>query len=126
MGKKTLVKISRKTNPRIINLILTLKSVANENDAPIWNAIAGKLENPSRNYADVNLSQINRHAKENEVLLVPGKVLGAGDVLFGVTVAALNFSASAADKITQAGGKCLRIEDLIEENPTGSGVRIFQ
>ncbi|WNY26482.1 50S ribosomal protein L18e [Methanolapillus ohkumae] len=126
MGKRTLVKISRKTNPRMINLILTLKNAANENDAPIWSAIAKKLENPSRNYADVNLSKINRHANENEVILVPGKLLGAGDIDFPVTVAALNFSAGAADKIAEAGGKCMRIEDILEENPKGSGIRIFQ
>ena len=126
MGKKTLVKLSRKTNPRMINLILTLKSAGTENNAPIWAAIARKLENPSRNYADVNLSQINRHAKENDVLLVPGKVLGAGDIEIPVTVAALNFSVGAFEKITAAGGKCVRIEDILEENPTGSGIRIFQ
>ncbi|MDY0267204.1 MAG: 50S ribosomal protein L18e [Methanimicrococcus sp.] len=126
MGKKTLVKLSRKTNPRMINLILTLKSASIENDAPIWAAIAKKLENPSRNYADVNLSQINRHANENDVLLVPGKVLGAGDITFPVTVAALNFSVGAFDKITAAGGTCVRIEEIIDENPKGSGIRIFQ
>ena len=126
MGKKTLVKLSRKTNPRMINLILALKSASTENDAPIWAAVARKLENPSRNYADVNMSQINRHAKENDVLLVPGKVLGAGDINIPVTVAALNFSVGAFEKITAAGGKCIRIEDILEENPTGSGIRIFQ
>jgi len=126
MGKKTLVKLSRKTNPRMINLILALKSASTENDAPIWAAIAKKLENPSRNYSDVNMSQINRHAKENDVLLVPGKVLGAGDINIPVTVAALNFSVGAFEKITAAGGKCIRIEDILEENPTGSGIRIFQ
>ncbi|WNY25502.1 50S ribosomal protein L18e [Methanolapillus millepedarum] len=126
MGKRTLVKLSRKTNPRMINLILTLKNAANENDAPIWSAIAKKFENPCRNYADVNLSKVNRYAKENEVLLVPGKLLGAGDVDFPVTVAALSFSVAAAEKIAAAGGKCMRIEDILEENPKGSGIRIFQ
>lgn len=126
MSKKTLMKLSRKTNPRIINLILDLKQASRENDAPIWMAVAKKLENPSKNYAGVNLSKINRHAEENDVLLVPGKVLGAGDISLPVTVAALGFSAGAVDKITGAGGKCIMIEDIVAENPNGSGIRIFQ
>lgn len=126
MGKKTLVKLSRKTNPRIINLILSLKEAGIENEAPIWLAVAGKIENPSRRYANVNMSKINRYAADNDVLLVPGKVLGAGDLERSVTVAALAFSESAVTKITAAGGKCLKIEEILEENPKGSGIRIFQ
>ncbi|NLI62738.1 MAG: 50S ribosomal protein L18e [Methanosarcinaceae archaeon] len=125
MGKKAMVKLARKTNPRIINLILDLKQIGQENEAPIWMTIADKLERPSRNYAGVNLSKINRHAKEDDVLLVPGKVLGAGDIKIPVTVAALGFSSSAIEKITNAGGKCVMIEDMVYENPEGTGIRIF-
>ncbi len=126
MGKKSLVKIIRKTNPRIISLILTLKERANENSAPIWRDIAKRLEMPSRNYAAVNISKINRHTANDDVLLIPGKVLGAGLLDHPVTVAALTFSDSAVDKITEAGGKCLSLEEIMEANPKGSGIRIFR
>ena len=126
MGKKSLVKIIRKTNPRIISLILTLKERANENSAPLWRDIAKRLEMPSRNYAAVNISKINRHTANDDVLLIPGKVLGAGLLDHPVTVAALTFSDSAVDKITEAGGKCLSLEEIMEANPKGSGIRIFR
>ena len=126
MGKKSLVKIIRKTNPRIISLILTLKERANENSAPLWRDIAKRLEMPSRNYAAVNISKINRHTADDDVLLIPGKVLGAGLLDHPVTVAALTFSDSAVDKITEAGGKCLSLEEIMEANPKGSGIRIFR
>ncbi len=76
MGKKSLVKLTRKTNPRIVSLILTLKDKANTDTAPIWKDIAKRLEMPSRNYAAVNISKINRHTANDDVLLIPGKVSG--------------------------------------------------
>ncbi|WP_292388297.1 50S ribosomal protein L18e [Methanosarcina sp. UBA5] len=126
MGKKSLVKLTRKTNPRIVSLILTLKERANTNTAPIWKDIARRLEMPSRNYAAVNISKINRHTAEDDVLLIPGKVLGAGLLDHSVTVAALTFSGSAVEKITEAGGKCLSLEEIMEANPKGSCIRIFR
>ena len=126
MGKKSLVKLTRKTNPRIVSLILTLKEKANTDAAPIWKDIAKRLEMPSRNYAAVNISMINRHTAEDDVLLIPGKVLGAGLLEHPVTVAALTFSESAVEKITKAGGKCLSLGEIVEANPKGSGIRIFR
>ncbi len=126
MSKKTQMKITRKTNPRIPALISVLKDAARENDAPIWKDMAKRLEKPSRIYAEVNLSKINRHAAENDLVLIPGKVLGAGALGHAVTVAALTFSTTAVDKITNAGGKCMTIEQILEENPAGSGIRIMQ
>jgi large subunit ribosomal protein L18e len=81
---------------------------------------------PSRKYAAVNISKINRHTAEDDVLLIPGKVLGAGLLDHCVTVAALTFSESAVEKITEAGGKCLSLEEIMEANPKGSGIRIFR
>lgn len=126
MSKKTQMKITRKTNPRIPALISVLKDTARENDAPIWRDMAIRLEKPSRIYAEVNMSKINRHAVENDLVLIPGKVLGAGALGHAVTVAALTFSTTAVDKITSAGGKCMTIEQILEENPAGSGIRIMQ
>jgi large subunit ribosomal protein L18e len=43
-----------------------------------------------------------------------------------VRIAALNFSQSASEKIRQADGECMTIEDLITNNPKGSRVRILR
>ncbi|MCD4702990.1 MAG: 50S ribosomal protein L18e [Methanosarcinaceae archaeon] len=126
MSKRTQSKISRKADPRIPSLIAVLKETARENDAPVWRDIAIGLEAPKRNHAQVNLSKLNRYTKENQMILVPGKVLGAGVIGHALIIGALGFSAAAQDKITSAGGKCMTIEQALDENPDGSGIRIMR
>ncbi len=116
----------RKTNPRLASLISLLKHTSRENEVNLWRDIADRLEAPSRNYAEVNLSKINRYATNGETILVPGKVLGSGILDLSVKVAALNFSQSASEKIRQADGECMSIEELISVNPAGSRVRILR
>lgn len=122
----------RKTNPKIDKLIEDLKRIARENSAPIWRDMAKRLEKPRRHYAAVNLSKINRYSDVNDTILVPGKVLSAGVIEKQVTVAALGFSKKAFEEISKCGdekgkkkGKCMSIEELIENNPKGSGVKII-
>ena len=115
----------RKTHPNLVKLIELLFKASAENKAKIWKDIAERLARPKRLYAEVNVSKIERYAKEGETILVPGKVLGGGRITKAVTVAALSFSDSARRKIESVGGKCLTISQLIEMNPRGSGVRIM-
>lgn len=115
-----------KTNPRLIKLIESLKAKSREEDVMIWKDIAKRLERPTRNYSKVNLSQINRNTKKNETVLVPGKVISAGTLDHPVTVAGLGFSKVAVDKIKSVKGKSMTIEQLIKDNPKGTGVRIIQ
>ncbi|WP_340817678.1 50S ribosomal protein L18e [Methanolobus sp. WCC4] len=126
MSKNTNVKIQRKTNPRTPVLIAALKEEARQNEAAIWRDVAKRLEKPGKNYAQVNLSKINRYAKDGETVLIAGKVLGSGLLNKAVTVAAYNFSATAMEKIAEVGGKCLTIEEMMKENPKGSGIKILQ
>ena len=115
-----------KTNPRIVRLIGELKAATRDTGAPLWRDIARRLEKPSRNYAAVNLSKINRHTQSNDTVLVAGKVLASGNLEHNVTVAALNFSSQAMSKIQQAGGRCMGIENRMKENPKGSGIKILR
>jgi large subunit ribosomal protein L18e len=117
---------SRKTNPRLAGLISLLKNTSRENEVNIWRDIADRLEAPSKNYAEVNLSKINRYAANGETIIVPGKVLGSGVLEMSVRIAALNFSESASEKIREAEGECMSIEQLISANPKGSKVRILR
>ena len=115
-----------KTNQRLIRLIDDLKAASRQNGVGLWRDIARRLEKPNRNYAAVNLSKINRHTGSNDVILIPGKVLASGELDHSVTVAALGFSNQAASKILAAGGKCLKIEKLVQEQPKGTGVKILR
>lgn len=113
-------------NPELKNLILHLKKTAREKDAKIWKTIAELLSKSSRKRIVVNISKINRHTKKGETVVVPGKVLAAGEIKHPVTVAAYAFSQTAKTKITKAKGKCISIPELIEKNPKGSNVKIIR
>ncbi|RLG38285.1 50S ribosomal protein L18e [Methanosarcinales archaeon] len=116
---------ARKTHPRILRMLDELRKASRENNVRIWRDIAERLERPRRSYAEVNLSRINRYAREGETIVVAGKVLGAGKLDKRVYVAALGFSRKAYQRITALGGRCMSIDDLLKENPKGSGVRIM-
>ncbi len=119
------MKHNYKTNPHISDLISGLKKQSREKEAPLWRDIATRLLRPTRQYTEVNLSRLNRYTKDKDLVLVPGKVLGAGEINHTLIVAALGFSAGAKDKITAAGGSCLTIEELMSRSPDGARVRIM-
>lgn len=90
-----------------------------------WQAVADDLNRPSRVKFEVNLSCIEKYAQPKETLIVPGVVLGNGEITKHINVAALKFSGSAKQKIEKAGGTCLSIEELYDKNPKGKGIRIM-
>ncbi|RLG87739.1 MAG: 50S ribosomal protein L18e [Thermoprotei archaeon] len=113
------------TNYIIRRTIRELIKASNKHSARIWKYIAGLLMRPSRKRVAVNISKIRRYTKPGDIVVVPGKVLGAGAIDHSVTVAALSFSASAIEKIKAAGGRTMHILELVKERPKGSGVRII-
>ena len=116
---------SSKTNPRLQRLISDLRAVSAESDAPVWADIAERLEKPRRTHAEVNLGRIERYANEDETVVVPGKVLGSGVLDKQVTVAAVDFSSTARQKIDQV-GEAITLEQATEQNPEGSNVRVIR
>jgi len=119
------VRKAKTTNTELLKLIHSLKKQGREHDAGIWRDTAERLAKPSRKRIAVNLSRLNRHTEKSDTVVVPGKVLGAGEISHPVTVAAVAFSAKARRKITVARGKCLSLQDLVEKNPKGSSVKII-
>ena len=117
-------KNSRKTNKALITLIGGLKAQSRSTGAALWRDVANRLESSRSNWAEPNLSRLSRTASENETVLVPGKLLGSGDVAGSPNGAAYSVSASARSKIEAAGGRVMSIRDLMEDNPNGTGVRI--
>jgi large subunit ribosomal protein L18e len=120
MGKKV-----NKTNPNLVDLIRRLKDAGRINEAPVWRDIAARLEGPQSNWAEVNVGKLNRYADENDVVVVPGKLLGAGEIGKKLTVAAYRSSGQAKDKVEKAGGMSMSIDELMAKNPKGSKVKIM-
>ena len=114
-----------KTNPRLASLIAEVKAASRDSGANVWADVADRLEKPRRTHAEVNLGRIERYAREDETVVVPGKVLGSGVLQKNVTVAAVDFSSTARTKIEQV-GDAVTLEQLAEQNPDGSNVRVIR
>jgi large subunit ribosomal protein L18e len=119
------VKKTKATNPELIQLIRLLRKQGRENDVQIWADVADRLAKPRRIRLTVNISRLNRYTHKNETVVVPGKVLSAGEISHPLTVAAFAFSQKAKEKINVAKGKCLSFSDLVKKNPKGSNVKII-
>jgi large subunit ribosomal protein L18e len=113
------------TNPILHGLIQELKKNGREQPISLWRRIATDLEKPTRQRRVVNLSSISRYTKENDTIVVPGKVLGAGDLSHKLTISAFQFSSGAKEKIEKAGAKIVPLLELSKENPSGKGIRIM-
>ena len=118
-------KLNRKTNQSLVALIGDLKEQSRSTGSALWRDVARRLETSRSNWAEPNLSQLSRHAADEKMILVPGKLLGSGDVEGKPSVAAYSVSAGARTKIEGAGGRVLTIRELMEENPEGKEVRIL-
>lgn len=112
-------KLQRKENPELVRLIITLK----KQKKPVWLAIANLLASPKRKNIAVNILKIDALTKENDIAVVPGKILAEGSLSHDVTIAAFSVSQAAKEKLKNA--KLLTIEQLLKTNPQGRGVKII-
>ncbi|MEM3061364.1 MAG: 50S ribosomal protein L18e [Candidatus Bathyarchaeia archaeon] len=112
-------------NPNLWSLIKLLKRKSKENKAPVWKAIAELLSSSRSLMRCVNVSKIARYSNEGEIVVIPGKVLGAGSLTSKLTVVAYRFSEGARKKILEAGGECISFYELLERNPEGKNVKIL-
>lgn len=110
------------TNPVLLETI----DVLEQQEAPIWSSVAENLGKVNRKRPEVNISDIERVAEEDETVVVPGKVLGTGRLTKEVNVAAFKVSDSAREKIEAEGGDFMFIQELVDENPDGTGVRVVK
>ena len=113
------------TNIVLRKLIDELARTGKRNDARVWIRVAEILSGPTRRRPAVNLSKINRYAREGEMVIVPGKVLGAGELTKKVVIAAYAFSETALKKIKASGGEAITIAEAVRRNPKGSNTRII-
>jgi len=92
----------------------------------LWVDISKRLCRPTRKMPEVNLWKLDMHTKDGDVVVVPGKVLGDGNLGHKITVSALKFSKKAYNEIIKSGGDAITIEELVERNPQGKNVIIME
>ncbi len=106
----------RTTNIYRRKLLRKLNKLSRETGKPLWRRIAELLDRPRRKRIAVNLSRINRCSNEGEVIIVPGRVLGAGKLKKRVTVVAESYTKKAYEKIVESGSRPLHLRDLVENS----------
>jgi large subunit ribosomal protein L18e len=107
------------------NTIWTLRNALKKNKVPIWKAVIKQLYRSRSNRREVNIGQLAHVTKDKEVVIVPGKILGSGEISHKLTLWCFTISEVATRKILDAGGKILPLDSLIKKYPDGKGVRII-
>ncbi|MDW8021505.1 MAG: 50S ribosomal protein L18e [Nitrososphaerota archaeon] len=106
--------------------LMILKSVPKEaRRASFWKRVIAEAEVSRRNRRVVNLYKLNRLTKEGDVVYVPGKVLGTGEIDHPITISAFAFTRKAYEKLLKAGSTILTTGEFAERYPRGGGVKII-
>ena len=105
------------TKERSKKVIALLEKTGRKSKNAIWLDLATRLNKPRRQRPSANLWKIEKLAKifKGKNLVVPGKVLGQGQIGEKANVIAFEFSETAKEKIKKAGGKAIQIEEAIEQ-----------
>ena len=111
-----------KSNINKEKLIEELKIHSNKEKSNFWKRIAKELEKPTRRSRQVNLEKLNDHTKENELVIIPGKLLGTGDLKHKLTIASFSATETAKEKLKS---NLVSIHDLIKKDPKGKNIRII-
>jgi len=106
-------------------MVKTLRGASKKNNAPIWEKLAEMALKPTRAKRTINLGQIDKFVADNDVVIVPGKILGTGSLSHKISICSFSISTTGAKKITESGGKILDISQIIKNHPTGKGVKII-
>jgi large subunit ribosomal protein L18e len=112
-------------NPVLLDTIKKLKSVGKTNKAGVWLATARMLSRSRSKRAIVNVGKIAKYTKDGNKVIVPGKVLGSGNINHKIELASFGISLEAAKKVKEAGGIILTINEMLERYPNGKEVIII-
>jgi len=109
----------RKGNSELVETIIAAK----KNSA--WLKIAGVLAYPRRQKVEINLDIIEGKSKEGDTIIVPGKILGKGNISKKVVVIALGFSEEAMKKLKEKKCETRKILEEINKNPKAQGIKVI-
>ncbi len=113
------------TNQLTFKMANDLRKASARNDAPIWKRLSEFALKPKSSKRTVNLYKLSKQTNENDIVVVPGKVLGTGALSHKITLCSFSISNEAASKILEAGGKIIPYTELVEKYPTGKGVKLL-
>jgi large subunit ribosomal protein L18e len=108
----------------IDSALAAAKAAARSSHKPVYKRAVKMLSRRTNQLVEVNVGKLGSISTEEGLLLVPGKVLGDGEVDKKLHVGAVAFTASAIQKINSAGGEALLIKDFVAKYGEGKGVHL--
>lgn len=120
MKSKTKIEkqLKRKTNKELVETVILAKKNKN------WFKVAEIISSPKR--INVNLSDLDKFAKNGETIVVPGKVLSNGEITKKIKVIAKSFSKKAEEKLLKSKIEISNIIKEIKKNPEAKGIKILK
>jgi len=112
-------KLRRKTNVDLIKTIISGKKKES------WLLVSKKISGPRRKRISVNLEEINEQVKDNDIAVIPGRVLGNGEIKKKIKISALGYSENARKKLLESKVEFNLIGEEIKSNPEGKGIRVL-
>ena len=112
-------KLKRKTNPDLVETIIACK----KNSA--WLNVAHLISIPARKQVALNLRDINAQVKDNQTVIIPGKVLSSGSIDKKIEIAAFSFSSSAVNKLKKLKIEYHSILEEVKKNPEARDIIIL-
>lgn len=110
-------KLRRKKNPELVRTILLLKKNKD------WQKLANLVARVKRKQIKLNLDEIDQRAEEGDTIVVPGKILGRGELKKKLMVVGFSFSQKAKEKLK---AKARTIEEEVKKNPKAEGVKVLK
>jgi large subunit ribosomal protein L18e len=114
------VRLHRKREPRLAAAIyLSAKS-------PAWFKLSKMLSQATRKHSAVNLSVIDRQTSMGDTILVPGRVLGVGEITKKIRICSFGISAEALERLKKTRSEWIHVLDEIKKNPKAEGLKIIK
>ena len=98
-------------NPELLQILNRLR----KNKTKFWKMVRTNLLKANRQRANVNINKLSKLAKDDFVLVVPGKVLGKGIIKNKFTVIAFDYSKSTIDKMNEMKCNHYKFADIFDD-----------
>ncbi len=118
------IKSNNKESTVLKETVDELLKVSRESSSVFWRDVAKRINSRRKSYANVNVGKIDKIARDGDIIVVPGSLLGSGYFERKVTIAALRASRGAIQKLSESGAEFKSLVDVAHENPKGTGIRI--
>jgi large subunit ribosomal protein L18e len=113
------------TRPEFAEAKRELRAAHRKTGRRIWADLERRILSGEASRTIVNISRLAKHTERGDYVVIPGKLLGVGQIRHRVTVGALGYSQSALSKLKQAKCRPLPLSQFVKKYSKKEGVKII-